>query len=140
MSGGMDLVQTCPYCRSPVELKHSSAVYRNGKDYGMMYVCSQYPKCDSYVGCHPNSSHPLGMLASAELRQARQRAHASFDRIWKAGLKSRTQAYKWLKRAMALEAYEAHIGQMNARECAHVVAVVEQFFVEQYEAGQKGWV
>ena len=61
----------CPYCGAPVLLKDSNYVYHNNKNYGKMWVCSNYPECDAYVGCHPGTTIPLGRLADSALRKAK---------------------------------------------------------------------
>lgn len=41
----------CPYCGRTAELKDSAVIYC-GTSYGMAWVCSGFPECDAYVGCH----------------------------------------------------------------------------------------
>ena len=59
----------CPYCGANVVLRDSHFVYHNNKNYGKMWVCSNFPQCDSYVGCHPGTDIPLGRLADSVLRR-----------------------------------------------------------------------
>ena len=51
----------CPYCGAEVELKSAYEVYHtvNSRDWGNLWVCSNYPRCDAYVGCHKNTDIPL---------------------------------------------------------------------------------
>lgn len=71
----------CPYCGYEAKFANSNRVY-NGKSYGNIWLCSQYPKCDAYVGVHEGTLEPLGRMANPELRAAKKAAHAAFDRMW----------------------------------------------------------
>lgn len=86
----------CPYCGANVVLRDSHFVYHNNKNYGKMWVCSNFPQCDSYVGCHPGTDIPLGRLADSVLRREKHKAHDAFDTLWKSGLMTRKEAYIWL--------------------------------------------
>lgn len=110
----------CPYCGSDVNYTDSSVVY-NGVSYGMIYLCSQYPKCDAYVGCHKGTATPLGRLANSELRYWKKEAHKKFDWLWKGGGMTRTGAYKLLQQRMNLTEEEAHIGKFDVEQCKRVV-------------------
>ena len=57
-----------------------------------VWVCSNYPKCDAYVGCHEGTTLPLGRPANARLRTLKAEAHKQFDPIWKSGLMNRREA------------------------------------------------
>ena len=43
----------CPYCGGTAILRDASFVYGEKSYGGKVYVCSNYPKCDAYVGVHP---------------------------------------------------------------------------------------
>ena len=94
----------CPYCGGSVKLVSASVVYHSNK-YGnsKVWVCENYPKCDAYVGCHPGTEIPLGRLANAKLRALKVEAHKQFDPIWKSGLMTRREAYKWLADMLHIE-------------------------------------
>ena len=85
----------CPNCGAKAELRDSSVVYK-GRNFGLVYVCSNFPKCDSYVGVHKGTNRPKGTLADRNTRDARMRAHAAFDQIWKNGRMGRSKAYRLL--------------------------------------------
>jgi ssDNA-binding Zn-finger/Zn-ribbon topoisomerase 1 len=116
----MDEPVICPYCGSHALLRHSREVY--GRTYGFMWVCTNFPECDAYVGAHKNSNKPLGTLANKELRDLRVRAHNVFDRVWRQGGLTRSQAYKLLREKMGMTEDEAHIAKMNAEQCKRVLA------------------
>ena len=114
---------TCPYCGAKAVLVHSSFVYR-GSDYGNIWVCAHYPECDAYVGCHKGTDVPLGRLANAELREAKKRAHAAFDPLWRTGTLDRREAYFWLSWKLDIPADECHIGMFDVSQCAEVCEAV----------------
>jgi ssDNA-binding Zn-finger/Zn-ribbon topoisomerase 1 len=106
----------CPYCGTTARLAQSKQVYR--RDYGgWLWVCGQYPRCDSYVGCHKGTKLPLGIMANAELRELKQKCHAAFDPLWKSGRMTRDEAYEALAAAMCIPFFECHIGEFNVLRC-----------------------
>ena len=111
----------CPYCKAEAEaeLKDSKVIY--GKSYGLVWICSRYPQCDVYVGCHKGTETPLGTMAGKELRELRKEAHAVFDRLWKDGNITRGIAYTPLRGIMKLDEDQAHIGQFNERQCKELI-------------------
>lgn len=125
-----DIPTTCPYCRCSVKLVDSAEIY-NGRSYGMAYVCSQFPICDSYVGCHPNTKIPLGRLADKELRLAKTAAHKAFDAVWKENAiqrklspkEARIRGYAWLADSLKMLRKDCHIGMMDVKTCKRVVEV-----------------
>lgn len=117
----MSYTPPCPYCQAPTRISDSAIVY--GRSYGLVLICTAYPKCDAFVGCHKGSGMPKGTLANAPLREARKRAHAAFDPIWmgEGAEMRRRDAYAWLSYATGIPAEECHIGMMNESRCAMVV-------------------
>ncbi len=87
----------CPYCGSIAIFRDGKYVYGDSSKGEKLYVCSNYPACDSYVGVHKGTSLPLGTLANSELRNKRIRAHKLFDSIWKNKLMSKKEAYRWIE-------------------------------------------
>ena len=76
----------CPYCGGTAILRDASFVYGEKSYGGKVYVCSNYPRCDAYVGVHPGTRIPKGTLADQELRKKRMLAHQIFDQIWLRGI------------------------------------------------------
>lgn len=121
----------CPYCGSLARLVTSDTVYPGRPDYGMLWACANYPKCDAYVGCHKGTTAPLGRLANKDLRAAKQAAHAAFDRLWQAKVArdgvSKGQAcsrgYEWLAKQLGLPVEQTHIGMFDVDTCRRVVAI-----------------
>ena len=126
----------CPYCGSKVHFKDSAIIY-NGRSFGNVYICSQYPKCDAFVGVHRGTKKTLGRLANPELREWKKKAHAYFDPIWKyrqlktRSTTSRTHAYHWLAGEMNLNLESCHIGMFDVKDCQRVVAICERVY-QQY--------
>ena len=111
----------CPYCGSTAILKDASYVYGPNSHSGKVYVCSHYPACDSYVGVHPGTCLPKGTLANRTLRKKRIRAHQVFDQIWKQGILSKPEAYRWLADKFCLETRQAHIGKFSDYMCDQLI-------------------
>lgn len=49
---------TCPYCGAAAVLQKGSFVYGDKSKEEYLYVCSNYPRCDSYVGVHTGTKIP----------------------------------------------------------------------------------
>ena len=52
----------CPYCGSAMTLRSASYVYSDCHDDRQMYVCNRFPSCNTYVGTHPGTKEPLGIV------------------------------------------------------------------------------
>lgn len=104
---------TCPYCGKAARL--------GGSFYGRKWEC---PPCGARVGCHKDTITPLGTLANAELRLARQAAHEWFDPLWKQDGMSRRGAYALLADLMGLHVNDTHIAMFTVKQCQQVVQVM----------------
>ena len=116
----------CPYCGGRVKLVSASVIYHSNKykgDGSKVWVCENYPKCDAYVGCHPNTEIPLGRLANSKLRTLKVEAHRQFDPIWKCGLMTRKEAYQWLAEMLNISEQECHIGKFSPDMCNKVIDI-----------------
>lgn len=120
----------CPYCGSLVIRRSNATIYGRQYGNGQVWVCSRFPFCDSYVGCHPNGD-PLGTLANAELRAVRLDAHKVFDALWNKRGWWRRDAYRWLARKLDIPEKECHIAMFDLDTCEKVKAICIQ-------EGQKG--
>ena len=119
-------IKNCPYCGSNVSLVSSSIVYR-GKDFGLIYLCDNYPNCDAYVGVHKGTNQPLGRLANAELREWKKKAHAAFNPLYESGQMSRKQAYKLMQSLMNMDDKEAHIGNFDVEQCKTLIEKLTEY-------------
>jgi hypothetical protein len=113
----------CPYCGEPSEKATGKEIYPHRPDLyeKTFYRCTP---CKAYVGCHPGTENPLGRLANAELRKAKNAAHAAFDPRWK-GQKGRVrrEQYKWLAEQLGISKDDCHIGMFDVDMCRRVVEV-----------------
>ncbi len=113
----------CPYCNNASQLVSGRVIYPYRKDLWVKtyFLCKP---CFAYVGCHPDGK-PMGRLADKRLRTWKIRAHASFDSLWREGYMSRSQAYKWLAKALKLSYSKCHIGMFDIAGCQHVIEICE---------------
>ena len=88
---------------------------------GQLYVCSRYPACDSYVGVHSGTILPKGTLADQNLRRKRIQTHRIFDQIWKRGILSKQDAYRWMADKFCLNPKDAHIGNFSDYMCDQLI-------------------
>lgn len=115
----------CPYCdREPLLVK-GDVIYPKRQDLvnNLYWLCKP---CDAYVGCHGDSSRPMGRLANAELRQAKVKAHKVFDPLWKSGRMTRRQAYAWLATRLDIPRDQTHIGMFDVETCLKVVQIMKE--------------
>lgn len=109
----------CQYCNQKSELVDSSVIY--GRSYGLIYLCKP---CDAYVGVHKGTTKPLGILANAELREWKKKAHAAFDPLWENGKYTRKKAYRILADKLGEE--EVHIGESDVDKCKKIIEICNQ--------------
>ena len=125
----------CPYCGAKATLRPSSAVYGDAAQTdGYLYVCDRYPKCDSYVGAHKKTKLPMGTLANGDLRNKRIQAHKAFDWMWKSGLMTKWQAYKWMQGKLDLSDEQAHIAMFSEYMCDRLIAECNKAYKNQQMA------
>lgn len=89
-------VMYCPYCGSRTELRSADGIYHDNRDNTMLYVCKNYPRCDTYVRVIPGTTQPMGSLANGHLRAMRTEAHRYFNQLYMKGIMTKTEAYQWL--------------------------------------------
>lgn len=120
---------TCRYCQTPAALlRVGDAGYPYRRDYGPIWTCAP---CKAWVGCHPGTEKALGRLANAELRKAKQEAHAAFDPLWQRKIAreqcskghARRAGYRWLSEQLGIPIKETHIGYFDVEQCRRVVQV-----------------
>lgn len=72
----------CPHCGAAMILRPASEIYHDAKSDRKLYVCHNYPACNTYVAAHPNTDKPMGVPANGNLRNLRIQAHRKFDLIY----------------------------------------------------------
>ena len=111
----------CQYCGGSVVLRSADGIYRKNPNHTMLYVCSNYPRCDAYVRTHSGTSIPVGTLANPRLRKLRHQAHYYFNQLYYSGLMSKQEAYLWLMELLQIPPSEAHIGLLGEYYCNEVI-------------------
>jgi hypothetical protein len=106
----------CQYCKQPAQLVGGDVIYPHRPDLAGKKFWNCAP-CGAYVGCHPGTTHQLGLLAKAELRTLKSRVHAAFDPIWRSKQKRRSEAYRWLAEGIGIPARECHVGMFTEDRC-----------------------
>ena len=109
------------HCGRPALLRSAEGICRTHRAGEMLYVCSAYPACDSYVRARPDTLEPMGSLAWPELRRLRFEAHQMFDQLHQTGLMSKAQAYQWLAHTVQSPMGHAHIGHLGEHYCEVVI-------------------
>ncbi|WP_338881521.1 zinc-finger-containing protein [Achromobacter veterisilvae] len=103
----------CHCCRGPVKLTNNRDIYA-GQSFGewpYVYRCTQ---CQAYVGLHPDTDLPLGIMASKETIKARKDAKFLFQRLTKERFaNNRTAAYAWLAKALGIAPSICHFGMFG---------------------------
>jgi zinc-finger-containing domain len=64
--------------------------------------------CGNSVGCHHKTvdrTKPLGVIASPELKKARQHIHAILDPLWSGNKTKRHEIYHQMSKAMGISKY-----------------------------------
>ncbi|MCK5662505.1 MAG: hypothetical protein KAI17_03415 [Thiotrichaceae bacterium] len=126
-------IPTCPYCGTLSELCTINVFYGRPIKKGYLYVCRDYPECNSYVGCHPGTIRPLGSMANKELRTYRSELHALFDPQWKNAIpkqKVRSELYHWLAGELSLPVEKCHMAYFNLEEAKQALQICRAKFRE----------
>ena len=98
----------CQYCGGTAVLRSADGIYRKNPNHTMLYVCSNYPRCDAYVRTHAGTSIPVGTLANS-------------NQLYCSGLMSKQEAYLWLAELLQIPPSEAHIGLLGEYYCGEVI-------------------
>lgn len=100
------------------ELVKGSVIYPHRQDLSHLnfYRC---PKCKQYIGCHPNSTRPLGVIPTQEMKKARIIIHAMIDPLWKQGKITRGKLYRLIADELGIKHY--HTGWTKSiKQCRDV--------------------
>lgn len=90
------------------------------------YGCEHWPRCTGTMPANQDGK-PRGKPRTKELQGWRNRAHQTFDPIWKNKHMSRGQAYAWLKKQLGWD-HAPHMGEMTIEECQKVIEIVRQHY------------
>lgn len=113
----------CPYCGAAAAMRPAGDIYgyspqSKGKH---LYVCTNWPVCDSYVAAHKDDLRPMGTMANGELRHKRILAHKALDSYQKATHMNKWAGYVWLQVKLGMEPDKAHIAMFSEEECDRVI-------------------
>lgn len=113
----------CGYCDRPAVLVGAEKIYPHRRDLlgRSFWECEP---CNAYVGCHPGGTQPLGRLANAALRKAKQRVHEKLDPLWKSGGMKRSAAYAMLASGLGIAKQNCHIGMFDLATCEAALQVL----------------
>lgn len=124
------MAPVCPYCNQASARVTGADAYPHRPDLKAktFYQCAP---CRAWVGCHPGTDKPLGRLADAELRAAKQAAHYAFDPLWARVMRrdsiskgeARGRAYAWLAKELGIAPEDCHIGMFDPEQCRRVVRI-----------------
>jgi hypothetical protein len=119
----------CCACNRDIEarLTDGAEVYPHRKDLAGLpfWKCDA---CGNYVGCHhktKNRTQPLGVIATPEIKKARQHIHAVLDQIWKSGKMKRASLYKRISDEIGGQYHTANIRTIE--EARKVYAIVRRY-------------
>ena len=127
----------CPQCGGTAILRSAAEIYADPRRKDRMYVCSNYPQCRCYVSTYPGTNIPMGTLADGDLRQLRIQAHHKFDQVWKSGIMTRDNAYRWMADSFGIPMQEAHIAMFGAYRCKELIRQCNQVLMN-HEKQKRG--
>lgn len=116
------LRETCPYCGRPgMTTTAGDLELRNIPPHRLIFHCSDFPACDSFVLCSENG-RPLGTIANRPLRKARKETHVWLDMLWDTKRLDRGTVYRMLAESMSLPIEKTHVGLFDLGQCEHASA------------------
>lgn len=120
----------CVSCGKEVdaELTNGAVVYPHRADLKNLpfWKC---PTCGNWVGTHyktKNPLKPLGVIADKGLKITRAAIHKRLDEIWRSGVMTRSQCYRWLSKRVGYEYHTANLRSIG--EAKRVLKLVEQLY------------
>lgn len=121
----------CPLCGAPMRLIQTKNTFYSTGERKLFYGCSNFPVCKKTIGSAPDGTPNQHKVADPETREWRNRAHYSFDKLWK-GPKTRMtreEAYSWLANTMFYkDSKKAHIGTFTKEQCEQLINILQTKF------------
>ena len=118
----------CPNCGAPVDYGSNAVIYGRPFGSGLVYICSRFPVCDTYVGAHGERANeeqrylPMGTMADATLRSLRKRVHNMIDTYWQvSSVMSRPAVYRHLAVLLNIPFEKAHVAMLDVGQCQFVL-------------------
>lgn len=130
----------CPYCGAQAILRPANWVHGNSKQSKgkHLYVCRNWPKCDSYVAVHEKDLTPMGTLANSELRHKRILAHKALEKYQKITRMDRWATYLWLEGKLGLDQRSTHIALFSEEICDEVILLCQAATTDFLKKGKVG--
>jgi hypothetical protein len=126
----------CSECGTISRLTTGEHIYPDRHELHHRYYW-KCPNCKAYTGTQYDTTIPIGTPAGLRTRQSRMDAHFAFDRLWKHGFMTRSEAYEWLAVVMGLEPKDCHIGLMNLKQANRVITLANKKFAAALMEQQK---
>lgn len=107
----------CCGCKQDVEarLTDGSEIYAHRKYLASLpfWICDS---CKNFVGCHhktKNRTKPLGVIPTADIKDARKHIHALLDPMWESGAIKRKSIYLMLTEKFGKQYHTAEIRSID---------------------------
>jgi hypothetical protein len=107
-------LRCCPRCLNPLQL------HKDANDVYMLMCMSN--QCSAFKYTHFRHIEGISDYAS-QLSSLKHQAHKSFDRLWRSGKMTRSQAYSKLASILGSE---AHISKLNVNGCIRLIQEVDK--------------
>jgi hypothetical protein len=89
--------------------------------------------CDAWIGCKDGTWEPVGRLADADLRRAKQSVHAAVEPILTSVMsthnltksQARAAIYRWIATELDIADGNANIGDFDLKQCEIVLLICD---------------
>ena len=122
----------CPYCRMDALRMTGRELYPAKPELANKhyFACRN---CDAWIGCKDGTWEPVGRLANAALRRAKQTVHAAVEPILATAMsthkltksQARTAIYRWIATELDIAGGSANIGDFDLKQCGIVLLICE---------------
>ena len=89
-----------------------------GREYGAWPFAYRCSTCGAYIGLHPDTDLPLGIMADRATTKARKAAKGEFGPGRRALRRQAGEAYAWLARALGIAPSICHFGMFDQQRSA----------------------
>lgn len=125
--GDINPAVKCGDCGASMVLRLAMKAKKAEMNNRLFYGCSRYREgCRGTHGAHPNGA-PLGVPASALVKQLRIQVHDLFDQLWKGEKQGkqlrRARAYAWLGQQMGIPDELCHAGRFDQSQCERAIGL-----------------
>lgn len=102
---------------SQVQLTTGEETYPHRKDlYHKPFWQCIY--CSNFVGCHPNTTKPLGVIPTKTIKEYRKKIHSLLDPLWQSKKYTRKEVYHQLSIVLGREYHTADLRTIE--ECKNI--------------------